>query len=178
MRTHIIAAGLVAVVVAACSGPPAPPAKRPETPPGPPAITVPVGAADMLDARKPHRHDAPHGGALIEIGDRVGHLEFVLDAATGTLTMYALDGEAEHAVPLHSLGIAMQISLPNKGPVTVQLRPESNVLTGETEASTSQYSARSDDLKGVTEFSGVLPEMAFRGMELENVAVAYPGGGE
>jgi len=142
------------------------------------AITVPVAAANMLEARTPHQHDAPHGGALIVIGDHAGHLEFVLDGASGTLTMYVLDGEAENAVPLGSIGLAMQIAAPGKGPIMVQLKPVANVLTGETEASSSQYSAQSGDLEGVTEFSGVLPELAFRGMELDNVAVTYPGTGE
>jgi len=125
-----------------------------------------------------HHHAAPHGGTLIMLGDHAGHLEVVLDNATGTLTLYALDGEAEQPVRLNSLGFAMQVTAPGKDPVSLDLKPVENVLTGETGSSTSQYSAQNDALQGVTEFSAVIPELAFRGMELENLAIAYPKGNE
>ncbi len=112
------------------------------------------------------------------IGDHAGHLEFVLDAGTGALTLYALDGEAEHAVRLNSIGIDLQVSVADKPPVTLQLKPVENVLTGETGASTSQYSAQSDALKGAAAFTGVIPELAFRGMEIENLSFAFPKGNE
>ena len=121
-----------------------------------------------------HHHAAPHNGTLVLLGDHAGHLEFVLDNAMGTLTVYALDGEAEQPVRLNSLGIAA----PGKDPVSLELKPVENVLTGETGTSTSQYSAQNDVLKGVSEFTAVFPELAFRGMELENVSVNFPAGNE
>ena len=45
-----------------------------------------------------HEHKPPHSGTLVEFGEEFAHLELVLDAATGTLKAYALDGEAEKAV--------------------------------------------------------------------------------
>lgn len=129
-------------------------------------------------AREEHHHAAPHGGTLIMLGDHAGHLEFVLDNATGTLTMYALDGEAEQPVRLNSLGIAIQVAAPGKDPVSLELKPVENVLTGETGTSTSQYGAQNDALKGVSEFTATIPELAFRGMELENVSVNFPAGNE
>ena len=125
-----------------------------------------------------HHHAAPHNGTLVLLGDHAGHLEFVLDNAMGTLTMYALDGEAEQPVRLNSLGIAIQITAPGKEPVSLELKPVENVLTGETGTSTSQYGAQNDVLKGVSEFTAVFPELAFRGMELENVSVNFPAGNE
>ena len=110
------------------------------------------------------------------LGDHAGHLEFVLDADAGTITMYALDGEAESAVRLNSIGVAVQITVPDKLAFNVQLRPVENVLTGETSTSTSQYVAQSDELKGVFSFKGVLSELAFRGSEMENVSFSYPEG--
>ena len=112
------------------------------------------------------------------LGDHAGHLEFVLDADAGTVTMYALDGEAESAVRLDSIGIGLQVSVADKPPVTLQLKPVENVLTGETGTSTSQYSAQSDELKGAAAFTGVIPELAFRGMEIENLSFAFPEGNE
>ena len=141
-------------------------------------VSIPTDAAMPNTHPQTHHHDAPHGGALVAIGEHAGHLEFVLDGETGTITMYALDGEVENAVSLNSIGMLMQITVSGKEPWTVQLKPVSNVLTGETEKASSQYAAQSDNLKGVTAFSAVIPELSFRGIELENVAVSYPKGSE
>ncbi|MCC6793880.1 MAG: hypothetical protein IT366_02085 [Candidatus Hydrogenedentes bacterium] len=129
-------------------------------------------------AHEEHHHAAPHNGTLIMLGDHAGHLEFVLDNSTGTLTLYALDGEAEQPVRLNSLGLAIQLTVPGKDPVSLELKPVENVLTGETGTSTSQYAAQNDTLKGVTEFSAIIPELAFRGMELENLTINFPAGNE
>lgn len=137
-----------------------------------------VIAKDAQFPVREHHHTAPHGGTLLMIGEHAGHIELVLDTTTGTLDMYALDGEAENPVRLNSIGIPLQVSLPGKATVTLQLKPVENVLTGETVVSTSQYRAQSDELKGATLFSGVFPELAFRGLELENVAFSFPGGNE
>lgn len=129
-------------------------------------------------AHEEHHHAAPHNGTLIMLGDHAGHLEFVLDNATGTLTLYALDGEAEQPVRLNSLGFAIQITAPGKDPISLELKPVENVLTGETGTSTSQYAAQNDALKDITEFTAIIPELAFRGLELENVAINFPAGNE
>jgi hypothetical protein len=129
-------------------------------------------------AHEEHHHTAPHNGTLVTLGDHAGHLEFVLDNTTGTLTLYALDGEAEQPVRLNSLGLAIQLTVPGKDPISLELKPVENVLTGETGTSTSQYTAQNDALKGITEFTAVIPEIAFRGMELENLAIMYPNGNE
>lgn len=150
-------------------------------------VLVPVGTASSNSdstekaapaAHEEHHHAAPHNGTLIMLGDHAGHLEFVLDNSTGTLTLYALDGEAEQPVRLNSLGFGIQITAPGKGPISLELKPVENILTGETGTSTSQYAAQSDALKGVTEFNAVIPELAFRGMELEDVAISFPAGNE
>src|SRR4051812_8065508 len=47
-----------------------------------------------------HAEKGPHGGALVAIGQDDAHLEIVLDAETGTLTAYVLDGEAEKAISI------------------------------------------------------------------------------
>ena len=145
----------------------------------PPAtITVPMDPVKAAAHPEEHRHVALHDGTLVMIGDHAGHLEFVLDAESGTVTMYALDEEAENPVRLHSIGIDMRVVVDGKAEFDVQLQPVENVLTGETATSTSQYSVQSDELKGATAFTATIPELAFRGLELENVSVAFPGGNE
>lgn len=129
-------------------------------------------------ATEEHKHVPPHGGALIAIEGHVGHLEVVLDSATGTLTLYALDGELENPVRLNSIGFDVRIAAEGKDEKTLTLKPVENVLTGETGNSTSQYAVQSDDLKGITAFKGVIPELSFRGLELADLAFSYPEGNE
>ena len=89
----------VCALGAACGAPPAPPREKVE-----PAVVgemSPEEAGGMTPAPEPeggHEHVAPHGGALVELGEELAHLELVHDPTTGTLTAYVLDGEAEQAV--------------------------------------------------------------------------------
>ncbi|NUM52732.1 MAG: hypothetical protein HUU46_03730 [Candidatus Hydrogenedentes bacterium] len=178
MRVSTAIVLLCVVAIAGCSQQ----SSAPQPPPAPPPAAAPTGSVEARAEPEhddhEHHHTAPHGGTLILVGDHAGQLEFVLEPATGALTMYALDGEAENAVRLNSLGIAMNITIPGKPAFDIQLKPVENVLTGETTTSTSQYAAQSDDLKGVTEFGAVIPELSFRGMEFENVEIAFPEGNE
>ena len=57
-----------------------------------------------------HEHHAPHGGSLQVFGKEFAHLELVLDAATGRLTAYALDGEAEGPVRLKQRLIRLRVT--------------------------------------------------------------------
>ena len=36
----------------------------------------------------PHHHDPPHGGAGVTLGDEEAHIEFLVDAETGTMTAW------------------------------------------------------------------------------------------
>src|SRR5690348_10442969 len=73
-----------------------------------------------------HHHAAPHGGTLIMIGDHIGHLEVVLDAATGTMTVYALDGEAEQPVRLSTSEITISATLADGAQSAIALLPVEN----------------------------------------------------
>jgi hypothetical protein len=54
-----------------------------------------VKSAGAAQTGAVHEHTAPHGGSLVEFGEEFAHIELVLDSATGVLTAYVLDGEAE-----------------------------------------------------------------------------------
>lgn len=174
MRIMLRIAGVLTILLAGCSKP----APSSQPPRASATENEPVEIISREPHSQEHRHTAPHGGTLIMIGDHAGQLEFVLDFESGTLTMYALDGEAENAVRLSSIGISMDVTVPGKPAFEIQLKPVENVLTGETQTSTSQYTAQSEELKGVTEFNAVIPELAFRGMEIENLEVPFPAGSE
>jgi hypothetical protein len=63
-------------------------------------VTGRVADAQQSSSSKTHGHEhhAPHDGTLVELGEEFAHLELVLNAQTGTLTVYVLDGEAEQSV--------------------------------------------------------------------------------
>ena len=142
--------------------------------PSTPAAKAPAG-------HKGHEHHAPHGGALVALGEEFAHLEFVLDAATGELTAYALDGEAENAVRLKQPSIGLKIKLKKEGQakeLALALAPVGNPLTGETLGDTSEYHGGATDLANVQAFDATLEAVEIRGQSFAAVAFNYPKGNE
>jgi hypothetical protein len=124
-----------------------------------------------------HEHTAPHGGALVELGEEFAHLEIVLAAATGTLTAYALDGEAEQAVRLAQPSIELVV-MKGGGPVQLTLQAVANELTGERAGETSQFTVTSPDLQQVARFEGRIQSINIRGQEFRDVSFRFPEGSE
>jgi hypothetical protein len=123
-----------------------------------------------------HEHHAPHGGTLVELGEEFAHIELVLDAGTGTLTAYALDGEAEGAVRLTQPHVTVWFAPPGRLPSEVALTGASSALTGETVADTSQFRATVPLLRGVAAFDGSIKNIVVRGRSFEDVTFRYPSG--
>lgn len=123
-----------------------------------------------------HHHTAPHGGALVSLGDHVGHLEFVLDSSTGLLTAYVLDGEAENPVRIPDASFDVAIDVEGGAPFVATLNAVANALAGETVGDTSEFNATLEGLVGVESFKGVVASVSFKGVAMTNVAFAYPEG--
>ena len=117
-----------------------------------------------------HEHTAPRGGTLVVLGDEFAHAEFVLEETTGKLTAYILDGEAEKPVRLTQEAIKLKIN-PMKSEQTfaLQLTAVANVLTGETQGDTSQFSGGSDELIGAAEFHAEIVLIAVKGQTFADV---------
>lgn len=103
--------------------------------PAPPPAPIPSGPSPIASTEKgrehEHSHDdgplsqGPHHGLLVEIGKEEYHAEVLRDDATGTVTIYLLDGAAMAAVPTDATAIV--ISLLRKGkPAQFQLAPEAD----------------------------------------------------
>ncbi len=125
-----------------------------------------------------HEHHAPHKGALEVLGDEAAHVELVLDGATGTLTAYVLDGEAENPVRIPQDKLRLKITGLAGGDVALDLAAVANPLTGEKVGDTSQFEGASEKLKGVTQFAGTLETISARGMKFDAVEIGFPGGNE
>lgn len=120
-----------------------------------------------------HHHSAPHGGTLVEMGEEFAHLELVLDAETGTLTVYVLDGEAEHALPLDKPSLTLTVDSKQ-----LPLEPVADELTGETTSNTSTFRVTSEQLKGRKSFEGTLSSITVKGQTFEALDLGYPNGHE
>ncbi len=126
-----------------------------------------------------HEHTAPHGGTLVVLGDEFAHAEFVLEETTGKLTAYILDGEAEKPIRLTEKTIGLKINrLNSEQPLTLQLKAVANVLTGETEGDTSQFSGQLDELIGTAEFHAEIVSIAVKGQTFADVDFDFPEGNE
>jgi hypothetical protein len=133
-------------------------------------------AEDKQGKGAKHEHKAPHEGTLVEFGGEFAHLELVLDGATGKLTGYVLDGEAEKPVRLNQGDIAVRVRKP--AGFVVSLAAAGNALTGEKPGDTSQFEGRSDGLKGLKEFDAAVSKITVKGREFSDVPFSYPKGNE
>jgi hypothetical protein len=142
------------------------------------AASQPARPASGSSATEGHEHTAPHGGALVELGEEFAHLEIVLAASTGTLTAYALDGEAEQAVRLSQPALDIVVMREGAAPLVLALRPVANELTGERDGDTSQFAVTSPELRQLARFEGRIQTVNIRGQEFREVAFRFPEGSE
>jgi len=127
-----------------------------------------------------HAHKAPHGGALVELGEHFAHLEVVVHAASGTMTIYVLDGEAEKPIRLKAKKLEIEVTSINdkKAEVKLELKPVASSLTGEQEGDSSQFEVKSDKLKEAKYVLGKLKEIQVKGKKFEKVEIDFPHGNE
>ena len=140
------------------------------------AVKAESDHGDDHDHEDHHAHTAKYGGALVEVGDHVGQMEFLLDKATGKLTVYAMDGHAENPVRMAWTEFKFEVRVGEAAPVAVVATPVASALTGETVGDTAQFEAVVDVLKGVDAFEVFLPPFEYRGVQLEASSFKYPEG--
>lgn len=142
------------------------------------ALIVAFGAAQA------HEHKAPHKGTLIEFGEEFAHLELVVDAASGKVSAYVLDGEAEKAVRVAQPEIEIKVSKAEKagtGPAeafSFTVKAQASVLTGEKVGDTSEFAGQSDKLKDLKVFDAVVAAIMVKGKEFKDVKFNFPKGNE
>jgi hypothetical protein len=134
-----------------------------------------TSAATHVASSHHHEHIAPHGGAVVVLGDEVFHLELVHDPAVGRLTGYVLDGHMENFIRLPAPGIETSIAFGETNR-TLVLTPIAQAATGETIGNTSQFAGEADWLKGATELNGIISSIEVRGQTFNNVAFRIMAG--
>lgn len=140
--------------------------------------TEPVSAASGHNhAGHKHEHHAPHGGTAVVLGDEQYHLEFVRDAASGTLTAFVLDGEMEAFIRIEASMIELAVTVGGQSHA-LSLAAVANTTTGETVGDTSEFTVTADWLKTTSEFDAVIKRIVVRGVVFEQVAFNFPKGNE
>ncbi|HLX63587.1 MAG TPA: hypothetical protein VKX17_20120 [Planctomycetota bacterium] len=148
------------------------------------AIAVMFVFAAIFGSARAHEHHPPHKGTLVEFGEEFAHLELVIDQASGKITGYVLDGEAEKAVRISQKEIVinvMKAEKPGTGPseaFSVTLAAQESALSGEKVGDTSEFAAQSDKLKNLPVFDGTLAIVNVKGKDFKNVKFNFPKGNE
>jgi len=135
----------------------------------------PAPAAGAPPAR--HAHHAPHGGTPIVLGDEACHLELVLDAATGTLQAYVLDGELENFIRIPAASLEIDTTVDGL-PQTLVLRAVPSSATGETVGETALFATQADWLKTTKTFDATLKSITVRGTVYSEVEFSFPQGND
>jgi hypothetical protein len=126
-------------------------------------------------AEKGHVHVAPHGGALIVLGDEFAHVELVFDPASGRAEAHVLDGHAQKGVPID----AMELRFAAEGvAVPLILLPVASALSGEEAGRTSRFAGSWPELAGREAFAATLESVRVRGTDFRSVAFRFPEGNE
>ena len=144
---------------------------------------------DDHDGHGHHHHHAakgPHNGALVAIGEDDAHLEFVLDADSGKLTAYVLDGEAEKPLAIKQAKLQLSYSLTKISGIeegSDDIPDDVLVLALEAVApapdgTAAEFAGQADTLKGCEKFSAVLTTVNVGDKSFKNVSFKYPEGNE
>lgn len=121
-----------------------------------------------------HSHEAPHDGLLIELGEHFGLMEILHDSKTGTLKAWFFDSCAENYVRIKKQRIEFVIhgrflNPPEESSVSFVMIPKSNILTGESVNSTSQYHVSHEKLKNSTRLKGMFLNINYKGNDFKNI---------
>ena len=104
------------------------------------------GDGSGADQNHGHPHQGSHGGALMEIGDHVAHVELVHDAIAGTVTLYLTGGDAK--TPLQIADAPELKLMTAEGPKVVATRPAGTDSKGASQFSATDPLLKTDPLKG------------------------------
>ncbi len=125
---------------------------------------------------EPHKHVAPHGGTMIELGDHFANLEFVLNNKKGDLNAWVLDAHAQNPVRLPHLKFGLAVLLEDGTRFDLQLTPVESALTGEKAGDTSQFSVRDPRLVGLERFECFLAYINIKGRPIASIRFQFPSG--
>lgn len=134
------------------------------------------GKHDDHDGHEHAASGAPHKGQLQEIEGEAGHVEIVLDEATGKLTAYILDGAAKASVsvPNKDLALTFTPKAGKDGKLPDAFEDLKLEAVDAKDGKATTFAGTSAKLKGVKEFSGVIATLTIGGKEYKAIEVKFP----
>ena len=133
----------------------------------------PRDRAAPAEAGPAHVHQARHGGALAEIGEEEGHVEFAYGDAPDVLQAYFFDGEMEQYV---------RVSMPSFSAVAVAAGREypltfvatASTATGETVGDSALFEAKAGWLADGPALQVTVPALVIKGRTYAGVTARLP----
>lgn len=131
----------------------------------------------IASAPAKHERHAPHGGTPVVLGNEAYHLELVLDATTGKLQVFILDGEMENFVRSASPSFEIEATV-NREKTSLVFAAVADPATGEKVGDTALFETQSDWLKTVATFDGVLKSLTIQGTTFTAIPFNFPRGND
>lgn len=123
-----------------------------------------------------HSHDSLQGGVAVELGDHQFHLDVLAVPEAGQLKAFIMDAHVENFVRVPLKSFDLMIEPAGGAAKTLTLEAQANAASGETIGDTSAFLGQADWLKGVTNFTAILPQIEIRGQTFRGVVIRYPKG--
>jgi len=124
-----------------------------------------------------HTHEPLiEGGALIELGDHEANLEVHLNAESGELVIYLVDGHATDYVRSSQPSLLLSVEPEGGTAYTLTLNQVESALSGEKLGDSSKYRVQDERLKGSKELHGKVATVSMMGSTYKDVEVAWPAG--
>jgi hypothetical protein len=120
-----------------------------------------------------HAHVAPHGGDLVVCREEFAHVEVVLDAASGTLSMYLLGAHGEKPVRSTAKQLAARVQV-GEDTFELTLDAVANDLSGESVGDTSLFQGTDPRLVGAEHVEGTLLSAELRGETFTDLPFHVP----
>lgn len=121
-------------------------------------------------------HPLIEGGSLIELGDHEANLEVHLNAETGELVIYLVDGHATDYVRSSQVSLLVTVEPAEGEAYTLTLPQVASTLSGEKVGDSSKYQLQDDRLKGATDLHGKVASVAMLGTTYSDIEIAWPAG--
>jgi hypothetical protein len=123
-----------------------------------------------------HQDQPPHGGTPVALGGNY-HIEFVLNADSGTLSAYILDDEMEEFVRSDMRSFEVTAKAGGAEQLLV-FKPVANSATGETVGDTALFTAQAEWLKTTKTFDAMIKSVTLDGTAFADVKFNYPKGND
>jgi hypothetical protein len=111
----------------------------------------------------------------VALGDHDAHVEVVVDADAGQMTLYVLDATAGRAVRIAQPAVDVLCTTRDIS-ATLQLAAIGSALTGERVGDASEFRGTSDVLRGARRVDVRIESVTVRGQTYDNVRAAWTGG--